>query len=289
MSLKEASYYISEKDNKVKCILCPHTCLISENKTGVCGVRENIDGKLYALTYTKPVAIHLDPIEKKPLYHFHPGSEILSIGTYGCNLSCKFCQNYDISQEFDKEDITRIKKVSPEEIIDICTRRNYKFVAFTYNEPTIFFEYMLDVAKLCKSKGIKTVSVSNGQINEEPLKELIKYIDAFNIDLKSYDEDFYRKICGGDIETTKNTIRIITEYKKHLEVTLLLIEGLNDDVEKFNEMCRFLSDLDKNIVLHISRAFPRYKLEFNPTPISLINKFQSIAKSYLNYVYTGNV
>lgn len=287
--MKEASYYISEKDNKVKCILCPHNCLISENKTGVCGVRENIDGKLYALTYSKPVAIHLDPIEKKPLYHFHPGSEILSIGTYGCNLSCKFCQNYDISQEFDKGDITSIKKVSPEEIADICIRRNYKFVAFTYNEPTIFFEYMLDVAELCKSKGIKTVSVSNGQINEEPLKELIKYIDAFNIDLKSYDEDFYRKICGGDIETTKNTIRIITEYKKHLEVTLLLIEGLNDDVEKFNEMCRFLSYLDKNIVLHISRAFPRYKLEFNPTPISLINKFQSIAKSYLNYVYAGNV
>jgi len=162
-------------------------------------------------------------------------------------------------------------------------------IAFTYNEPTVFYEYMLETAKKCKENGIKTVIVSNGQINEAPLRELIKYIDAFNIDLKSFNADFYKKICKGDIEATKNTIRIIVGEKKHLEVTFLLIEGYNDNENEFREYCSFIKNLNKNIVLHISRAFPRYKLKFNPTPAPLLKKFGEIAKQYLNFVYLGNI
>lgn len=287
--MKEASFYIAEQNGKVKCLLCPKECFVSDKNTGVCGVRENIDGRMYALTYSKPVAIHLDPIEKKPLYHFHPGEVILSIGTYGCNLDCKFCQNHDISQDFDKSSIESLKQVSPEGIIDICKKNGYKFVAFTYNEPTIFFEYMFDVAVLCKENDIKTVMVSNGQINREPLLKLIEYMDAFNIDLKSFNPEFYKKICGGEIETTKQTIELIVEKKKHLEVTMLVIKSSNDNEEEFEQMCKYLSSLDKNIVLHLSRAFPDYKMDFEITPIKLINRFYEIAKRHLKNVYKGNV
>lgn len=287
--MKEASFYIAEKNGKLKCLLCPKECFVSNKNTGVCGVRENIDGRLYALTYAKPVAMHLDPIEKKPLYHFHPGEVILSIGTYGCNLDCKFCQNHDISQDFDKSSIEGLKQVPPEGIIDVCKKNGYKFVAFTYNEPTIFFEYMFDVAVMCKENDIKTVMVSNGQINREPLLKLIEFMDAFNIDLKSFNPEFYKKICGGEIETTKQTIELIVEKKKHLEVTMLVIKGSNDNEEEFEQMCKYLSSLDNNIVLHLSRAFPDYKMEFEITPIKLINKFYEIAKRHLKNVYKGNV
>lgn len=287
--MKEASFYIAESGGKVKCLLCPKECSIAENKTGVCGVRENINGKLYTLAHSKPVAIHLDPIEKKPLYHFYPGEVILSVGTYGCNLECKFCQNHDISQDFETASFDSINEVSPKEIIDICKEHGYRFVAFTYNEPSVFFEYMIDIAVLCKENGIKTVMVSNGQINPGPFDILVQYIDAFNIDLKSFNPDFYKKVCGGDIETTKKTIESIVYYGKHLEVTFLLIKDLNDNEAEFESLCRYLSGLDKNIVLHISRAFPRYKLDFEVTPSELMNKFYKIANKHLKYVYKGNM
>jgi pyruvate formate lyase activating enzyme len=287
--LKQASFYIAENNGKVKCLLCPKECSISDHKTGVCGVRENKDGVLYALTYAKPVAIHLDPIEKKPLYHFHPGEVILSIGTLGCNLDCKFCQNHDISQDFEKSSFDSLKEVSPAEIINVCKKNGYKFVAFTYTEPTIFFEYMFDVALLCKKNGIKTVMVSNGQINKEPLLKLIEYMDAFNIDLKSFNPEFYKEICGGEIETTKQTIELIVKNKKHLEVTMLVIKGYNDKEEEFIDMCKYLSSLDKNVVLHLSRAFPDYKMNFEITPVEILNRFYEIAKTHLTNVYKGNV
>ena len=252
-------------------------------------MRENKDGVLYALTYAKPVAIHLDPIEKKPLYHFYPGEVILSIGTLGCNLDCKFCQNHDISQDFEKSSFDGLKEVSPEGIIDVCKKNGYEFVAFTYTEPTIFFEYMFDVAVLCKKNDIKTVMVSNGQINKEPLLKLIEYMDAFNIDLKSFNPEFYKKICGGEIETTKQTIELIVKNKRHLEVTMLVIKGYNDKEEEFIDMCKYLSSLDKNIVLHLSRAFPDYKLNFEVTPVEILNRFYEIAKTYLINVYKGNI
>jgi pyruvate formate lyase activating enzyme len=287
--MKEALFYESLDSGKVKCTLCPKGCVIADSKTGVCDVRQNVKGKLYSLVYEKPVAIHVDPIEKKPLYHFHPGSAILSIGTYGCNLDCRFCQNYDLSQEFEASHFEFIDNVEPERIIETCIDKNLKFVAFTYNEPTIFYEYMLDIAKLCKANGLKTVSVSNGQINEKPLRHLINYIDAFNIDLKAFNDDFYKKICNGDLQTTKNTLKIIVEEKKHLEVTFLLIEGFNDDESEFRQMCEFIKSLGDEVVFHISRAFPRYKLEHKITSIHLLKKFEKIAKEYIKYVYVGNV
>ena len=287
--MKEALYYEHLDSGKVRCTLCPKGCVISENRTGVCEVRENVQGKLYSLVYEKPVAIHVDPIEKKPLYHFYPGSEILSIGTYGCNLDCKFCQNYDLSQEFEAKQFDFIDEIEPEKIIQTCFDKNIKFVAFTYNEPTIFYEYMLDIAKLCKVNGLKTVSVSNGQINEKPLRQLINYIDAFNIDLKAFNDDFYKKICNGDLQTTINTLKIIAEEKKHLEVTFLLISGFNDDENEFADMCRFVKSLGDDVVFHISRSFPRYKLEFETTPKSTIKKFEKIAKEHIKNVYIGNV
>jgi pyruvate formate lyase activating enzyme len=287
--MKEALFYENLDGEKVKCTLCPKGCVIAESRTGTCGVRENVKGRLYSLVYEKPVAIHIDPIEKKPLYHFFPGSKILSIGTYGCNLDCQFCQNYDLSQEFEASNFNIIDDVEPERIIKSCIENNIKFVAFTYNEPTVFYEYMLDVAKLCKANGIKTVSVSNGQINEKPLRQLINYIDAFNIDLKAFNDDFYKNICNGDLQTTKKTLEIIVEEQKHLEVTFLLIEGFNDDEKEFRQMCEFIKSLGSEVVFHISRSFPRYKLDFETTPLLLIKKFESIAREYIKYVYVGNV
>jgi len=291
--MKEALYYEKKSEGNARCLLCPHRCVIAEGKTGFCGVRKNVEGKLYSLVYGKPVSIAVDPIEKKPLYHFHPGSKIFSFGTFGCNLSCQFCQNYDISQAKEIPDfenaLASLPEVSPEKMVRMCQKHDLNLLAFTYNEPTVFYEYMLDIAKECKKHGIKTVMVSNGQINEEPLLELLPYMDAFNIDLKSFSPDFYRKICSGTIEDTKRTIRMISEAKKHIEVTLLLIEGYNDDEKEFREYCKFIAGIDKNMPLHLSRAFPCYKMSFNPTPIPLLRKFERIAKEYLSTVHVGNV
>lgn len=288
--LHKASFFLSDKE-KVKCLLCPKECLIIDGKTGVCGVRKNIGGTLYSLVYGKPVAVHIDPIEKKPLFHFYPGSEILSIGTYGCNLSCQFCQNHEISQadEHKIDSLENKKELTPEDLISICKKNNLEFLAFTYNEPVIFYEYMLETAELCKKNNIKTVMVSNGQINPKPLQNIIKFIDAFNIDLKSFNDSFYKNICGGKLETTKDTIRKIVEHKKHIEITFLLIKDFNDNKQEFTELCKFIKSLNPEIVLHISRAFPRYKLEMKTTPVELLNSFKEIAMKYLKNVYTGNV
>jgi pyruvate formate lyase activating enzyme len=288
--MKEALYYeLKESEDKILCVLCPRGCKLDDGQSGVCGTRENIEGTLYSMVYEKPVAIHIDPIEKKPLYHFFPGVRILSLGTYGCNLACKFCQNADISQEKDTSSSLYIQSVPPDEIISMCKENDLKFVAFTYNEPTVFYEYMYDTAVLCKFNDIKTVVVSNGQINETPLRYLLPYIDAFNIDLKSFNPEFYKKICNGYLETTLNTIKVIAEEKKHLEVTFLLIERYNDDENEFRQMCEFLRSISKNIVLHISRAFPRYELDFNPTSALMLKNFEEIAREYLKFVYIGNI
>ena len=289
----QAQFYQKNKDN-IQCTLCPKKCVILENKSGFCGVRKNIKKEFYALNYGKPVAMNIDPIEKKPLYHFYPGSPIFSLGTFGCNLSCQFCQNHEISQfsrnnNLFEQDNDNIDFFSPSKIIELCKKQNLKFLAFTYNEPTVFYEYMLDIAKLCQKNDIKTVMVSNGQINPDPLKKLINYIDAFNIDLKAFNKNFYQKICQGDYPSTKKTIEIIVAENKHLEVTFLLIEGYNDNEVEFKEMCKFLKNLNSKIVLHISRSFPNYKLDFQPTPKNLLENFKSIANQFLKHVYLGNI
>ena len=283
--MKECVLYKKLPDKKVQCIACNHRCVISEGKRGICGVRENVDGKLQLLVYGLIISENVDPIEKKPLYRFLPKTRTYSIGTVGCNFKCDFCQNYEISQ------LKRIvgKETTPEEIVERAIKTGCKSISYTYNEPTIFAEFVKDTAALARNAGLKNILVTNGYMTKEFMEFAGKYIDAMNIDLKSFNADFYKKICKGDIETTKNAIRIIVEEKKHLEVTFLLIEGYNDNENEFREYCTFIKNLNKNIVLHISRAFPRYKLDFKMTPSSLLKKFGDIAKEYLDLVYLGNI
>ncbi|MDD5253544.1 MAG: AmmeMemoRadiSam system radical SAM enzyme [Candidatus Nanoarchaeia archaeon] len=285
--MKQALFYTKKENNKVQCNLCPNNCLIPENKIGSCRVRKNIKGILYSLVYAKPASINVDPIEKKPLYHFLPGTKVLSFGTFGCNFHCLNCQNYNISQNL-VEDIPEVK---PEEIIKLAKKYKTPSIAYTYTEPTIFYEYMLDTAKLAKKNKIKNVVVSNGYINQEPLKEIIKYIDAFNIDLKSINEDFYKKICFGKLKPVLETLKTIKKYKKHLEITFLVIPTKNDNLKEVEKMCKWIkTNLGKGTPLHISRFFPCYKLNnLEPTPLETLRNIKQIAKKYLVNVHIGNV
>lgn len=287
--MKEALFWKKEKD-KVRCELCPHNCLISKGKRGICKARENKNNKLYALTYGKPCALHVDPIEKKPLYHFLPGEDALSIGTAGCNLSCEHCQNYNISQA-SVENVP-YQNVVPEKVVEIAVKNNYKLIAYTYTEPVIFYEYMLDIARLAKKKGIKNVIVSNGYVNEKPLLKLIKYIDAANIDFKSINEEFYKKICGAKLKPILNTLKILRKNNVWLELTNLVIPTLNDKEEDIDKLCKWImKNLGKDVPLHFSAFYPTYKLTDLPrTSIEILNKARNITlKNGLKYVYIGNV
>lgn len=290
MTRKEASYY-KEENGKIRCSLCPHNCLIRGGHRGACNVREakiDEDGflKLYSLNYGEVTSIATDPIEKKPLYQFYPGSKILSVGSFGCNFKCSFCQNYSISQYRAES-----KYISPYEMAEMSLNiKDNIGLAFTYNEPSIWFEYVLDVAKTIKSieKNHKIVLVSNGYISEEPLRGLLPYIDAMNIDLKG-DDSYYRRLCFGSIEEVKRTIKIANDYKKHIEVTTLLLPKENTDDETLLEIAKFLSSIDKSIPLHISRYFPRYKMEEPPTSLEEMRKSYKLLKKYLDNVYLGNL
>ncbi len=289
--LKECKFYEKLENNSVKCVLCPRNCIIQENNLGICNTRINIKGKLYTLTYGKPVSISVDPIEKKPLFNFHPGEKILSIGTVGCNLKCKFCQNYDISQAKAIDLYEKIKTVSPEQIIEITKSKGLKLIAFTYNEPTIFYEYMLDIAKLAKKENIECVIVSNGFINPKPLKELCKYISAANIDLKSFDEKFYKQICAGKLNPVLESLKILKENKIHIEITNLIIEEKNDSPKQIEKLAIWIKEnIGKDTILHLSRAFPMYKMQnIFPTSISILQRAKEICEKHLDFVYLGNV
>ncbi|MBZ4672162.1 MAG: pyruvate-formate lyase-activating enzyme [Deferribacteraceae bacterium] len=282
--LKLASYFESlAEDGAVRCNLCPHRCKIKKGGAGLCLIRKNIDGRLYQTSYGEVTSVNIDPIEKKPLYHFYPTSKILSIGTNGCNLKCEFCQNYTIStQETFREE------VSISDLVNLAKKHNSIGIAYTYNEPTIWFEYVLDCGKAFRDNGLKNVVVSNGNINKEPLLELIKVIDAANIDLKGFTDEFYKWVKG-DLETVKNTIKTLFENNIHTEVTFLLIPNRNDNIDDFRRMCKFLKDISVDIPLHISRYFPAYKCTELPTSIEKMIEFYKEAKRYLNYVYLGNV
>ncbi|MBU2634394.1 MAG: AmmeMemoRadiSam system radical SAM enzyme [Nanoarchaeota archaeon] len=285
--MKEAMYYKKLTANKVKCLLCPHFCLLSENKKGLCRVRKNNKGKLYSLIYNKPCSVNIDPIEKKPLYHFHPASKTLSIGTNGCNLLCLNCQNYEISKEFKE---IKIKEVKPEEIIEIAKKNNCKSISYTYTEPTIFYEYMLDIARLAKKSKIKSVIVSNGYINEDPLKELIPYLDAVNIDLKAFNENFYTKNCNAQLEPVLNTLKLLKKSNIWIEITNLIIPRLSDNQKEIEKMCQWIRKNLGNIPIHFSRFYPYYKLDYiQETPLITLRKASNTAKKYLDYVYIGNI
>jgi len=265
--MEKKALYWKKENGKIRCNLCPQNCLISEEKVGFCGVRKNIKGKLISLVYAKPCSINLDPIEKKPLYHFLPGETALSIGTLGCNLKCVFCQNWEISRANPEE--YNLETKTPKEIIELVKESKAKIIAYTYTEPTIFYEYMLDIAKLARKEGIKNVIVSNGFIQEKPLKELIKFIDAANIDLKAFDDNFYKKNCLGRLGPILRTLKILKESGVWIEITNLIIPGKNDDMKKIEEMCKWIkNELGEDIPIHFSRFFPMYKLNYiKSTPI----------------------
>lgn len=289
--MKEALWYEKLEDGKVRCTLCPHQCLIFPGKRGICRVRENRAGKLYSLVYGKIISWAVDPIEKKPLYHFHPGTTAFSFATCGCNLSCHNCQNYTISQlSKESEDIPG-ENVSPEKIVEITQKKGARSIAYTYTEPTIFYEYALDTCKLAHKKGIKNVFVTNGYIMPEPLKEVAPFLDGANIDLKSMKEEFYRRICGGKLKPVLESIRLMKEMGIWVEVTTLVIPEMNDSEEELGEIANFLVQLGKEIPWHLSRFYPAYKMvDRSPTPVKTLHRAREIGlKRGLKYVYIGNV
>lgn len=283
-------YWSPAESGKVRCELCPHTCLIGEGKAGICRVRVNRGGKLTTLVNGRLSAIHGDPVEKKPLYHFHPGRQILSVGTRGCNLKCSFCQNHHLSQgEFLSPGHETM--VTPGELARIALSMDDNTgVAYTYNEPTVFYEYMLAAAGEVRKAGLKNVVVTNGYIQPEPLRELLPVIDAFNVDLKSFSDDFYLRMTGGRLAPVLESLKMISAAGRHLEITLLVIPTLNDSEEEFREMTQWISaELGKEVPLHLSRYFPAWKLTLPPTPVATLDRFAAIAEKELHYVYTGNV
>lgn len=288
--MHEAQYYIKENNSKVKCTLCPHECVVLQGERGLCKVRQNNNGGLYSLVYNKIAAQQVDPIEKKPLYHFYPGKNILSIGEMGCNFDCSFCQNSSISQ-CSPEQYLSVQNITPSQIArHASTIHNNIGVAYTYNEPFTFYEFLYDCAKEIHKSGLKNIVVSNGYINPEPLKKLLPFIDAFNIDLKAFNNEFYKKYVKGRLSPVLENLKTIAQSNTHLEITHLVITGINDDEAEFESMVKWISDeLGKNMPLHISRYFPVYKLNNPATPIATLEKLYSIAGSYLNYVYLGNV
>ena len=280
--------------DKVQCQNCAHYCLIPPNKRGICGVRENQDGKLYALNYGKIIALNIDPIEKKPLFHFLPGSNSLSIATVGCNLKCLNCQNYDISQGFKRAKEIPGQDYSPEDIVKIALDNKLPSISYTYSEPTIFLEFALDIMKIARKKGLRNIWVSNGFMSKESAKLIIPYLDANNIDIKGFSEDFYHKNCGARLQPILDTAKLMKKSGVWLEITTLAIPGLSDSDETFKQIAKFIkNELGEETPWHISKFSPAisWQLKKTPeTPLETLERAYKIGKeSGLKYVYTGNV
>ena len=287
--MKEARFYTVTEDG-VQCMLCPHHCRIKDGGRGICRSRECRDGRLYALSYGQPCAIAIDPVEKKPLNNFMPGTFCLSLSCTGCNLSCRWCQNSDISQVATEDADSTL--LSPEDIVDICLRRSLPSIAYTYTEPFTWWEYMYDIAVLAHDKGLKNILVSAGYVEKEPLREILPYIDAANIDIKAIDDSFYRKYCGATLSPVLDNILAMKDAGVHVEITNLLVTGLNDSEECVVALCRWMSSNGlQDVPLHFSRFFPRYRLkEADPTPKATLQRARDIAlSSGIKTVYLGNI
>ena len=290
--LKEALLYEKLEGNKVSCYLCSHHCLIFEGKFGICNVRENRGGILYTHAYGELIAQNIDPIEKKPLYHFFPGSRSFSIAAIGCNFQCGFCQNWQISQVKEaKASGFRSQEVKPEDVVKQSKRTGSKSISYTYTEPTIFFEYAFETAQLAKKEGLYNVFVTNGYMTEEMIHMIHPYLDAANIDLKSFNDDYYRKICKGRLAPVLESIELMKRLNIWIEITTLIVPGENDSEEELKKIADFLAQLDKSIPWHISRFYPQYKMEeLESTPIKILNRAYEIGReSGLHYIYLGNV
>lgn len=285
-----ASYWESLDGKLVKCVLCPRQCVVPPGGRGHCEVRENRDGVYYTLTYGNPCAIHVDPIEKKPFYHFLPTTTAFSFATAGCNLDCKFCQNWHISTARPEE--LANYDLPPADLVAAAIESGSPSIAYTYSEPTIFFEYMLECAKLARERGVRNVYHSNGFIQPEPLRELCRYLDAANIDLKGFTEEYYDDMSDGSLEPVLRSLTILKEEGVHLELTTLLVPGRNDDPETLREMCRWVHDnLGATVPLHFSRFHPQHRLKnLPPTPVERLEAARDIALGEgLEFVYIGNV
>src|SRR4030042_439479 len=287
---KISPYFTPLSGGEVQCDLCPKRCRVSKGKRGACRVRENRDGKYYSLVYGNPCAVHLDPIEKKPLFHVLPGTTSFSLATVGCNFHCKFCQNWEISQ-VSPEDVFSYD-VSPEFVVDKAKEAKARSIAYTYVEPTIFYEYMLETAQLARKAGLLNVSHSNGFINPGPLRNLCKVLNAVNVDLKGFTENFYQELCSGELAPVLNSLKILKQEKVHLEITNLVIPTKNDEMSVVKEMCLWIKkELGPDTPIHFSRFYPLYKLKnLPPTPVSTLEKARPAAlSSGLEYVYVGNI
>lgn len=288
--MKEAYYYTKLDNGNVKCLLCPHNCTLKNEQYGICKSRQNINGTLIATSYGNICSIGIDPVEKKPLYHFLPGTHTYSISSAGCNFRCLHCQNDGISQYHPNE--RTVYKLSPEQIVHNAKGNNCQSISYTYTEPTTFYEFMIDTAKVAKKDGLYNISVSNGYINEDPLRELCKYVDAFNIDLKYFSGHLYEKISGGDLDTVLKTLEIIKESGCWLEITNLIIPDVNDDIDIIKSMCIWLEENGfEDYPLHLSRFYPRYKMSDKDwTPIDTMYEAKKIAEDWgMKNVYLGNV
>ena len=293
-----ASAFFKKSGNGIiQCFACKHNCSIPTTSFGLCGVRKNDNGKIKLITHSKPCSLHLDPIEKKPLYHYYPGSKTMSIGFFGCNFKCDFCQNFDISfckgSNAEKK-LIGVEEVSPKKFVDFAVEENAKSIAITYNEPTISVEYNLEAFKIAKKNKIGTVYVSNGYFSDKQLKELSKKnqrLYAINIDLKSFNENFYKTTCGAELEGVLTSIKTTHKAKIHLELTTLLIPGKNDSKEELNELTKFIAEIDKNIPWHVSAFFPMHKMT-NTSPTSteeIVNAINIGKDNGLRFIYAGNV
>lgn len=279
--------YWTRTNGRIQCHICPHNCKVAEGRTGICGVRKNNGKEIELITYGVISGYSLDPVEKKPLYHFYPGWNILSAGSYGCNMRCDFCQNYQISQEVST---TGRKTMSPEDLVlDAFGAKKNIGLAFTYNEPTISFEFIRDAAIVAHNAGLKTVLVSNGYVNEEPLKEITGFIDAFNIDLKAFNQASYKILTGTDLEPVKRSLKVIAGSGKHLEITSLIIPGHNDKPDEMIRQAEWIAgELGRNIPLHLSRYYPMYKRDDPATSQDTLEELYNVALQRLDHVYMGN-
>ena len=288
--MKECRYYQKLDDGRVECTLCPHHCRIAEGKTGICRSRRNQGGVLMSEVYGKPCSLAIDPIEKKPLYRFHPGTTCLSLACTGCNFRCLNCQNHDISQ-VAPTDVSHYE-LSPEDVIALCQKHHCPGIAYTYTEPLTYLEYIIDCARLAHEAGLWNILVTAGYVCQEPLADLLPYLDAANVDLKSFSDDIYNKVSGGHLKPVLDTILAMKQAGVWVEITNLVIPGVNDDMDMIRQMCRWLNEKGlAEAPLHFSRFFPRYKMQDTPpTPIATLKAAKRVAEDEgIKFVYLGNV
>lgn len=276
--------FTSYQGSKIRCEVCPQNCRLEEGDIGICGGRQVIGGKLVAINYAQVSSLQLDPIEKKPLYHFYPGSDILSVGPNGCNLQCKWCQNWHISQS-----TSPTRTILPEELAQMADVTESIGVAFTYAEPLIWLEYAIDTGRVLHEKGLVNVFVTNGYINAEPFKEILQVADAFNIDLKSSDDLCYRRYCGGRLEDVQRTIRMAFEAGKHIEITHLVVTGINDTLDRIERIAKWVASVSPSVPLHLTRYFPAHLYNEPPTDPQFMVEAYKVAKGFLDWVYLGNL